>query len=316
MFFSVGCQRQPPNPGTQQPGKPSQQLTLGERCERAAILLGSELRSQPESGLGEAPEILVRPPYIIAGSSSQRELASLYENSILPATIALQRQFFSKAVNRPTTVLLFPDQSTYRKFAKVRHPSSIRAKSVYGYYEPTDQTIFVNLAAGEGTIVHELIHAMIDSDFPDAPHWFNEGLASLFEHSRLSGMPDLPQLTPLHNWRLTVLQRGIADGQLQPIRNLVAATNEHGENEALFYSHARYFCFYLYELGHLEEFYAGYRNNNESPQLLLAKVAPELDGDDWEKNFRKWTTQQRLPKTDNNETAGAIHRLINNGQIK
>ena len=177
-------------------------------------------------------------------------------------------------------------------------------------YEPGAQTAVVNLAAGEGTVVHELIHAMVMADFPDAPTWLNEGLASLFEHSRLVEQHGEPTLIPLHNWRLRVLQRGIADGQQIPLRDLMVAPNVHRQNNALFYSHARYFCFYLYELGQLEEFYSGYRNNNESRQELPDSILPDLDWSSWDHDFRKWVTNQRLPKTTDGDDSAAIHRLL------
>jgi peptidoglycan hydrolase-like protein with peptidoglycan-binding domain len=52
--------------------------------------------------------------------------------------------------------------------------------------------------AGYGTLLHELIHALVEADFPTAPAWLNEGLASLYERTqwreqKLHGLP---------NWRM------------------------------------------------------------------------------------------------------------------
>ncbi len=300
LLLATGCNQHPTKRDDKATAS-SNSLDLAERCDRAAI----QLRSQ----LGSEHSVIVRPPLIIAGDQSKNELTSLYSSSIQPATVALKRRFFNTAISRPTTVLLFSDQTTYQKHTARHYAAGDHANSIYGYYEPTDQTAVVNLSAGEGTIVHELIHAMIMADYPEAPIWLNEGLASLFEHSRLVETQGKPDLIPLHNWRLRVLQRGIADGQQIPLRDLAVTTNKHGQNDALFYSHARYFCFYLYELGQLEELYAGYRNKNESPRELLAHIAPDLDWADWDRNFRKWASNQRLTKTHGDDS-GAIHRLL------
>ena len=46
-----------------------------------------------------------------------------------------------------------------------------------------DGTMLMNISTGGGTLVHELVHALIRPDFPNVPTWFNEGLASLYEQS-------------------------------------------------------------------------------------------------------------------------------------
>jgi hypothetical protein len=43
-----------------------------------------------------------------------------------------------------------------------------------------------------------MIHALVKADFPDAPPWLNEGLASLYERTQWSG----GRLNALPNWRM------------------------------------------------------------------------------------------------------------------
>jgi len=45
----------------------------------------------------------------------------------------------------------------------------------------------MNAGLGLGTLTHELIHPIVETDFPRAPTWINEGIASLFEAPMISG---------------------------------------------------------------------------------------------------------------------------------
>jgi tetratricopeptide (TPR) repeat protein len=68
-----------------------------------------------------------------------------------------------------------------------------------GYYNPGDNLIMATGgAAGYGTLLHEMIHALMAADFPEAPAWLNEGLASLYERSYWSSS----RLNALPNWRM------------------------------------------------------------------------------------------------------------------
>jgi len=51
----------------------------------------------------------------------------------------------------------------------------------FGYYQPAQQTLVMDVETGTGTLVHEMVHALAPFDFPDMPAWFREGLASLYE---------------------------------------------------------------------------------------------------------------------------------------
>ena len=55
--------------------------------------------------------------------------------------------------------------------------------SIYGYYKPQLRTLVMNISTGGGTLVHEIVHPFMATNFPKCPSWFNEGLASLYEQA-------------------------------------------------------------------------------------------------------------------------------------
>jgi hypothetical protein len=71
-----------------------------------------------------------------------------------------------------------------------------------GVFNPKDNLIMATVAAGYGTFLHELMHAMLHADFASIPEWLDEGMASLYERSQWQ----TNALRPLPNWRLDNLK--------------------------------------------------------------------------------------------------------------
>ena len=155
----------------------------------------------------------------------------------------------------------------------------------------------INLAAGGGTIVHELTHALIDFDCPHLPIWINEGIASLHEECRLEETPNGFRIQPLVNWRLTVLQQAIAGQTIRPTRELMMLDQMVGNHEALNYAHARYFCMYLSEMGLLDDLYRLVRDNPDtdgSDSRALRSLISDLSGYGLDEDFQRWVMRLRL----------------------
>ena len=126
-----------------------------------------------------------------------------------------------------------------------------------GYYERRQHRIIVNTETGEGTIAHELTHALGHFDFPEMPEWFDEGLASLHEEARFSD--DHLRLTGVPNWRGRYLQLALQKGELRTLASMIGEAGMRPRQQALDYAHARYFCLFLQERGLLAPFYRKFR---------------------------------------------------------
>ena len=155
----------------------------------------------------------------------------------------------------------------------------------FGYYKPGRQAILVNLAEGDGALFHELTHVLMDTDFPDAPQWLQEGLATLHEAVEFRG-PELGTgagvlkspalletavalrrgrgLTPVLNWRGAILRLARDENRLPSVQRLITAASFRGPNEALDYAYARYFCLFLHQRGVLSRYYAALRERADT----------------------------------------------------
>jgi hypothetical protein len=130
----------------------------------------------------------------------------------------------------------------------------------------------VHAGPGIGTLTHEMVHPLVEADFPKAPTWIDEGIASLFE------APVLPRDGEIHgakNWRLPRLLAAMRatkpaaggatrlearlDARLDVLFGMSDATFRD-DDETLHYAMARYACQWLDQRGKLWAFYRAWRD--------------------------------------------------------
>jgi hypothetical protein len=180
------------------------------------------------------------------------------------------------------TLCLFSDARRYHQVASAfgRIPSDL------GFYMPRERVGLANVGISVGNLRHELVHPLIDDDFPKVPAWLNEGLGALYGTARWNK----DRFEFLVNYRLRDLQRALRDGSVPSLATLATSTYElvHGKDGAVYYALARYVLLYLERQGTLSKFYAEMRATSSvaaQKQLLLRYVD--------EHAFRTWAKALR-----------------------
>lgn len=259
-----------------------------ERSEEPSLLAACQRKRESLiKRLGSKFFSIVHTPFVVIGDLPISELEREYRETIAPTQRALAIAYFDKSPSEPIAIVLLSGDETYQHCAE-RLDGQTRA-SFAGYYERKDRRIVVNSKTGDGTIAHELTHALAHFDFPDMPEWFDEGLASLHEEARFSD--DGLRIVGLSNWRIRYLIPAIQKGNLRPLDSLVRQTRIRRDEQALDYAHARFFCLFLQERGLLEPFYRKFRvagpGDPSGAGTLTALFATSdlatVDGD-----FRAW----------------------------
>lgn len=230
-------------------------------------------------------ESVVAPPFVIAGDGGRRKIERYRDGTILAAQRALQATFFTRQPQQPILILLFESEEPYRRLA--RQWFNERDVPHFGFFR-SDNVMLMNVGTGTGTLVHELAHALMRPDFPDAPGWFNEGLASLYEQCTLDG----DRITGLKNWRLPALRKAIEEKTLRPLRELIEDPNFYSEQHVgLNYAQARYLMMYLQEKNQLQTYYRQFRDGHaDDPSGLktLEKLVAPLTVDEFDRAWRQW----------------------------
>jgi hypothetical protein len=246
-------------------------------AEYAARL--AEVRAKAPSGF----TTLVVPPFVVAGDGPPEEVRAGAEEVVAWAAARLRADFFALDPGAVIEVWLFRGEESYLRNTSVIFGQIPRTP--YGYYSPCDRALIMNVATGYGTLVHEMVHPFMAANFPAAPAWFNEGLASLYEQpSDAAG-----HLRGGTNWRLPGLQSAILARRTRSFEELTSLGSRafYGE-PGLNYAEARYLCYYLQERGLLVTYYHRFVANAASDPTGYATLQSVLGEPDMAAFQRRW----------------------------
>lgn len=227
-------------------------------------------------------------PWIIATNLSDAKVARYLEGTIATYAAQIQRQIFRKFPRKtPVKVLLFKDRLSYESGCKKLFGQV--PDTPYGFYSRQYNSMAMNIATGGGTLLHEMVHAMAETDFPRIPAWLNEGIGSLFEASdmRYDG-----SVIGVKNWRIGELLPAINAQTATPLSELLAISDErfYHDRSSLNYAVSRYFMQYLQEQGKLEGFYSRFRDCPEetATKSLLGLFGNTKSLEQIEVEFHAW----------------------------
>jgi hypothetical protein len=212
--------------------------------------------------LGPSVPVVREDPFFLAGPGWSAGSLEQVTHLVRQALAALYHDRFTTRPD-PVAVYLFASRVPYEQFCRSRLRED--CISPYGFYRPDARVIVMNAGPGIGTLTHEMVHPLLEADFPRAPTWLDEGIASLFE------APVLPRPGEIHgakNWRLPRLRAALGsqkerDGaRLETLFGMSDARFRDAD-EPLHYAMARYACQWLDDHGKLWAFYRAWRDGVE-----------------------------------------------------
>ncbi len=196
---------------------------------------------------------------------------------------------FTKRPDRGVTVLFFGSGAAYAAYYGDHFGD---AGVAWGVYQHGPRELAVDLSQGEAflpTLTHEIVHPLMQSDFPDAPMWLNEGMASLFEAPVFG--PDGGIHGAARNWRQADLSTALASPTERGLVRLDAlfgmsprafkgdpkanGSARGARLEGLHYALARSVCAWLDGQGKLWPFYRAWRDGwaeDETGEKAFARV--------------------------------------------
>jgi len=208
--------------------------------------------------VGESFRVARRGPFLVAADLDREAFATLVDGVIACCRQCLRKDYFTTEPDRVITVYVLRNEATYTAYLRLLfHMDPI---SPYGHYGYSQRYIVVNYDTGPGTLVHEMTHALMAPDFPQAPIWISEGLASLYEQCRVEN----DSLKGDPNWRLPELRRALDAGTTTSLAKLMAmdVSEFRAKQESLHYAESRYFCKFMEERGVLRQVYSTFRDRH------------------------------------------------------
>ncbi len=244
-------------------------------------------------GLGSL-HVRIEDPFVVVGDGTPEALRERAK-TVRWAADMLEQSFFERRPSRILDVYLFGTAATYEK--GVRLLTGGAPGTPYGFYSSEKGGLFMNIATGGGTLVHEIVHPYVEADFEDAPAWLNEGLGSLFEQS---GERD-GHIVGYTNWRLPGLQRALAKGKVPSFKELTSMSDHvfYEEDRGTNYAQARYLMYYLQETGRLRPFYKAFRaakKKDPTGYATLVATLGETDMADFQKRWGEYVLSLRFER--------------------
>lgn len=238
--------------------------------------------------LPEGMHVVIEAPFVVIGDEEPEVVGRRARETVRWAVERLKKQYFAKDPNDVIDIWLLGGTASYEE--QCERLTGRKPTTPFGFYSPTEKVLVMNISTGGGTLVHEIVHPFIHSNFPDCPSWFNEGLASLYEQSASDRNNRIIGLT---NWRLAGLQRAIKAGTVPSFETLCSTTtNEfYHEDPGTNYSQARYLCFYLQERGLLRKFYHEFVRNVEKDLTGFETLKRVLAVDDMSAFQKDWEAE-------------------------
>ena len=239
--------------------------------------------------------IVVEEPFVVIGDEPASKVEQRARGTVRWITDHLEKEYFAKDPREIVDVWLFKDRASYRKHTLELFGDE--PGTPFGYYSSVHGALIMNIATGGGTLCHEIVHPFMETNFPECPAWFNEGLASLYEQcGERKG-----KLVGRTNWRLAGLQEAIRTDELPSFATLTATTERefYHEDPGSNYAQARYLCFYLQEEGLLGKYYRAFHANHEkdpSGYQTLREVLGDPDMDRFQADWEKYVLRLRFPE--------------------
>ncbi|MCH8042187.1 MAG: C39 family peptidase [Planctomycetes bacterium] len=236
--------------------------------------------------------ILLQKPFVVVGDDRPALVRRRATGTVQWAVDKLKQDYFKKDPKQIIDVWLFKDKESYEKHTVALWGE--KPSTPYGYYSSQHKALVMNISTGGGTLVHEIVHPFIESNFPDCPSWFNEGLASLYEQSGERG----GKIVGYTNWRLAGLQKAVRGEALPKFADLCSTTRSefYTDRRGTNYAQARYLCYYLQQQGRLRKFYHQFvRDAGDDPTgyKTLQEVLGERDMAAFQQRFEKWALTLR-----------------------
>jgi hypothetical protein len=272
--------------------EPRQNQTKRDRADPYADHISALRQRLAKQGLGDV-QIRVEDPFVVVGDGSADDLVH-DASTVRWAVQHLEADFFTARPKKVLDVYLFRDADSYAR--GVRRLTGEMPSTPYGFYSQTHSGLFMNIATGGGTLVHEIVHPYVEADFPNAPPWLNEGLGSLFEQSAERD----GHIIGLTNWRLAGLQKAIAKQRVPTFQQLTHLDTDafYGDDTGVNYAASRYLLYYLQEQGKLREFYTAFRAaraKDPSGYATLVATLGEEDMTAFEARWRAYVGKLSFP---------------------
>ena len=228
--------------------------------------------------------IFIQKPFVVIGNEPKAAVRQRAQGTVRWASDGLKQLYFDRDPDHIINIWMLKDRKSYHK--TIQQLYDHRPATEFGYYSPRHRALFMNISTGNGTLVHEMVHAYMRANFPHCPLWFNEGMAALYEQcNERDG-----EMKAQTNQRLPQLHKVITARRMPPFESLCNKVGRdfYEGDKFVNYAQARYLCYYLEKHGLLQKFYQEFRAAAPRDPTGYQTLQRVLGAKDMGKFQREW----------------------------
>jgi len=145
--------------------------------------------------------------FLLVGRYSTEELERHYQRGLLDFYRIFAEEYFPTNRMDHLVILISEDPIMLARIAKNIYPNAnISIEEPYmGFFCGADNFLVATIGGGYGTLLHELMHALMAKNMTFTPSWVQEGMAMLYERSGWTNQ----RLIPLPNWRMDFILNSV-----------------------------------------------------------------------------------------------------------
>jgi hypothetical protein len=240
--------------------------------------------------------------FAVVTTDADKSRALAIGNCLKDYVSPLLRQFDIKPSNYMVTIYTADETDQVYDYARKLHGLEL-PRDVVAYSVAEDMSLAAVAGPGAcGSMAHELVHLLIKQNFPLAPAWLEEGLAS----EVAVATPSENQFSFSYSWRDDTLKHN--SGLRPKVAELLllswSSLNAHSQFEmreaAAKQAMVAVFIRYLDFKGKLSDVYFAVRDHHLSSDLSEYKSYAEIleeklgmDADEIDRDFGQWFSQQK-----------------------
>lgn len=278
VFLGVEKMQKGPD-GAKSPGAELLPYTLAEITDFAAGLFPANQREQVQAYFAKKykdHDLFVSSPFVLlrkkvtTSTEGRPSLQEFYNKHIAPFLTDLRLDYFDRqSTQNFIPVYLFEssgEEDADKKFSTYCEGLHFRSSGArQSYYHKIDNSIVVHVRDEKPNFMHELVHALLAADFPEAPAWLAEGISSLYGWTGAAG--------PLNNYQMIYMQEVMKRyGCAVPIDQLLFLPFQEMEesfSSGIYRASTRYFCLFLNEKQLLSKVYRDIRDEKKRPRQAI-----------------------------------------------
>ncbi len=216
-------------------------------------------------------------PFFLIGPYSESRLVDHYNRGLADVYRIFKKMYFPDDKTDYLVVLISEKPRQLARIARELYPNyQISVEEPYmGFFCSSDSLIVATIGGGYGTLLHELMHALMAKNWPYSPSWLQEGMATLYERSAWAS----DRLVPLPNWRMDFLK----NSALPPLAAFDMITSQ-GELAGKDLAEIRLFLLFLEKKSSLKRLLESQSSptNKDKISITLAQFGDGYSEEDWQ----------------------------------